>query len=122
MTAVAPFTMEIASCDTTRRSRCAQSPSHFPPFPLPESSLMAVAHPPTCQKALVFLPSHFAQQHRQPHFISLYFTYPLPSTLPILPSAHLRSCRLPFGCSHHPHGPLDCYRLAALRFHQHHWE
>ncbi|EAN81785.1 hypothetical protein Tc00.1047053506665.20 [Trypanosoma cruzi] len=94
----------------------------LPPVPLPENSSVAVAHSPTCQKALVFLPSHFAQQHRQPHFISLYFTYPLPSKLPILPSAHLRSCRLPFGCSHHPHGRFYCYRLAALRFHQHHWE
>ncbi|KAF5221940.1 hypothetical protein ECC02_004917 [Trypanosoma cruzi] len=41
----------------------------LPPFPLPENSSVAVAHSPTCQKALVFLlPSHFEQQHRQTHF------------------------------------------------------
>ncbi|EAN82870.1 hypothetical protein Tc00.1047053410199.20 [Trypanosoma cruzi] len=94
----------------------------LPPFPLPENSSVAVAHSPACQKALVFLlPSHIAKQHRQPHFISLYFSYPLPSNLPILPSTHLRSCRLPFGCSHRTHGLFDYSLLAALRSQQHHW-
>ncbi|RNC36449.1 hypothetical protein TcCL_Unassigned00581 [Trypanosoma cruzi] len=93
MTAVAPFTMAIASCGTTRRSGCAQSPSSFPPFPLPENSSVAVAHPPTCQKSLVFLlPSNFAQQHRQTHVAPSFADSPQ-TRLPPHASTHRHAVR-----------------------------
>ncbi|EKG00319.1 hypothetical protein TCSYLVIO_008745, partial [Trypanosoma cruzi] len=49
----------------TPQSVCTASVS-IPPFHLPENSSVAVAHSPTCQRSLVFLPpSQIAQQHRQ---------------------------------------------------------
>ncbi|KAF8287161.1 hypothetical protein TcBrA4_0011130 [Trypanosoma cruzi] len=51
----------------TPQSVCTASVS-IPPFHLPENSSVAVAHSPTCQRSLVFLPpSQIAQQHRQTH-------------------------------------------------------
>ncbi|RNC59260.1 hypothetical protein TcCL_ESM03065 [Trypanosoma cruzi] len=119
-TNVAFFTTENASCGTTSCSRRAQSPSPSL-LSLSENSSVALAHSPTCQKALVFLPpSHFEQQHRQTKVTPSFADFPQTRLLPHA-STHLRSFRLPFRCSHHTHGRFDYSRLAALRSHQHHW-
>ncbi|RNC33420.1 hypothetical protein TcCL_Unassigned03888 [Trypanosoma cruzi] len=55
----------------------------LPPFTLPENSLLAVAHSPTCLKALVFLLlSHTAQQHRQTHVTPPFADSPQTSLQP----------------------------------------
>ncbi|RNC36920.1 hypothetical protein TcCL_Unassigned00086 [Trypanosoma cruzi] len=65
----------------------------LPPVPLPENSLVAVAHSPTCQKAIVFLPpSHLKQQHRQTHF-TLPFADSPQTRLPPRSSAHRHAVR-----------------------------
>ncbi|RNC36332.1 hypothetical protein TcCL_Unassigned00716 [Trypanosoma cruzi] len=85
--------MAIASCRTARRSRYAQSPSSFPPFPLPENSSVTVAHPPTCQKSLVFLLLlHIAQQHRQTHATPSFADSPQ-TRLPPHASTHSHTIR-----------------------------
>ncbi|RNC36360.1 hypothetical protein TcCL_Unassigned00669 [Trypanosoma cruzi] len=55
----------------------------LPPAPLTENTLVAVAHSPTCQKALVFLLlSHTAQQHRQTHVTPPFADSPQTSLQP----------------------------------------
>ncbi|RNF13123.1 hypothetical protein TcG_08693 [Trypanosoma cruzi] len=79
----------------TPQSMCTVSVS-FPPFPLPENSLMAVAHSPTCQKSLVFLlplcTSHGSTAKRMSFLLSrILFTQPhataLHPALLMLPSS-----------------------------------
>ncbi|RNC33429.1 hypothetical protein TcCL_Unassigned03877 [Trypanosoma cruzi] len=65
----------------------------LPPFPLPENSSVAVAHPQTRQKSLVFLlPLHIAQQHRQTHATPSFADSPQ-TRLPPHASAHRHAVR-----------------------------
>ncbi|EAN84577.1 hypothetical protein Tc00.1047053508455.30 [Trypanosoma cruzi] len=65
----------------------------LPPVPLPENSSVAVAHSPTCQKALVLLPpSHFEQQHHQTHVAPPFADSPQ-TRLPPHSSAHRHAVR-----------------------------
>ncbi|KAF5218945.1 hypothetical protein ECC02_008114 [Trypanosoma cruzi] len=74
----------------------------LPPVPLPENSLLAVAHSPTCLKAIVFLPpSHIAQQHRQTHAAPPFADSPQTSLQPHS-STHRHIVR-----KHHAAAPHD---------------
>ncbi|RNC35512.1 hypothetical protein TcCL_Unassigned01599 [Trypanosoma cruzi] len=77
------FTMAIASCGTTRRSRCAQSPPH---------SLLSLpprthrwpwhTHRRVRKNPAVFTLLHFEQQHRQTHVTPHFADSPQTRLLP----------------------------------------
>ncbi|ESS55771.1 hypothetical protein TCDM_12739 [Trypanosoma cruzi Dm28c] len=74
----------------------------LPAFPLPENSSVDVAHPPTCQKSLVFLLLlQIAQQHRQTHATPSFADSPQ-TRLPPHASAHKHTVR-----KHHAAVPHD---------------
>ncbi|RNE98683.1 hypothetical protein TcG_12201 [Trypanosoma cruzi] len=66
--------------------------SVLPPVPLPEKTLVAVAHSQTRQKSLVFPPSQIAQQHRQTH-ATPSFADSHQTRLPLHASAHRHTVR-----------------------------